>query len=280
MIDREKFFPLVRSSVFNGSMTQQQVDGINAILDEGDGRGTPLPYIAYFLATPMIETGGRFEPLTESLNYSVSALKSKFGRARISLADAEKYGRSGGRKANEEEIGNRIYGGDFGKDQLGNVEPGDGFRFRGRGLAQLTGRRNYTRAGSLAGVNLVRFPERAVELRMSVIIMFDAMLSGWFTGKKLSDYLDGSTPDFVNARRTINGTDRAADIAAFAVKFLDALKASTVAGRVSPAPTPVPRPSEPVPAPPDVEPAPEQGKAPTGLAAFFAWLFGLFAGKK
>jgi len=42
---------------------------------------------------------------------------------------------------------------------------------------------------------------------------------------------------------------------------------------------PIPRPSEPVPAPPDVEPAPEQGKASTGLVAFFAWLFGMF-GKK
>jgi hypothetical protein len=54
--------------------------------------GATFLLLAGGLATPMIETGGRFEPMTESLNYSVSALKTKFSRARISLADAEKYG--------------------------------------------------------------------------------------------------------------------------------------------------------------------------------------------
>jgi len=287
MIDRPRFFDLIRASVFGGSITQKQVDGITVILDEAVKRGTPLTHLAYLLATPCIETGMRFEPMEESLNYSVSGLLKTFSRSRISTADAEKYGRARktGRAANQEAIGNIIYGGDFGRAQLGNTEAGDGYRFRGRGLAQLTGRRNYARASRLAGVDLVANPERAKELRMSVVIMFDAMENGWFTGKKLADYLDKSPPDFVNARRTINGTNRAQDIAVFARSFYSALNATWTATRgplIEPAPAPAPRPTAPPPPPPDVEPvvvnAPNN-EPPTG---FWAWLLGLlrkWAGK-
>lgn len=288
MIQRDRFFPLVRASVFNGSMTQKQVDGINAILDEGEKRGTPLPHLAYFLATPMIETGGRFEPMEEDLNYSVSGLLKTFSRSRISKADAERYGRvKGGHPADEQMIGNLIYGGAFGREHLGNTEPGDGFKYRGRGLAQLTGRRNYTRASSLSGVNLVTNPDRAKELRLSVVVMFDAMTNGWFTGKKLSDYLDGPNPDFVNARRTINGLDRAGDIAAHARDFLAALTASSD-GRTAPRPAPAPsqpspsvqRPVEAAGGLPDPEGETKGPDGQGGLAAFFRWLLSLFGGGK
>lgn len=283
-VNRDRFFDLIRDSVFDGAMTQTQVDGVGAILEEGDERRTPLPHLAYLLATPCIETGMRFEPIEESLNYSVSALKSKFSRSRISAADADKYGRNSGRPANQEAIGNLIYGGAFGREQLGNTEPGDGYRFRGRGLCQLTGRRNYARASLLAGVDLIANPDRAKELRLSVVIMFDAMTNGWFTGKKLSDYLDQSPPDFVNARRTINGLDKAEQIAGFARKFLEALTVSQARPVPAPAPAPRPRPTEPVPPPPDI-PAPETpagASEPAGgfLAALVRWLVRLFGAGK
>jgi len=278
MIDTARFFDLIRTSVFGGSMTQKQVNGVTVILDEADKRGTPLTHLAYLLATPCIETGMRFEPMEESLNYSVSGLLKTFSRSRISKADAERYGRKTGQAANQEAIGNILYGGDFGRAQLGNTEAGDGYRFRGRGLAQLTGRRNYMRASSLAGVNLVNNPDRAKELHLSVVIMFDAMENGWFTGKKLSDYLDQSPPDFVNARRTINGTDKAEQIAAFARSFYAALNATWTATRGPVIDLP-PSTSSPVPPPPDVEPS-TPSPVPTGFWGALARLWEALFGKK
>lgn len=275
MIDRRLFFDVIRQSIFDGGLTQMQVDGISAMLDEAERRGTKATHLAYLLATPMIETGGRFEPITESLNYTASALKRKFG-GRISVADADKYGRTTDHPADQEAIGNRIYGGKFGREQLGNTEAGDGYKFRGRNLPQFTGRRIYTLLAQSTGVDVVRDPSRALELRIGVAGMFDAMETGWFTGKKLSDYLDGPTPDFVNARRTINGVDRARDIAAFAEKFLAAIVRATMTS----AGKPPERPQAPLPPPPDMEPTPAPSQAATGfLAALLAILRRIFGGK-
>lgn len=263
MIDRGILFSRIRSTIFGGSLTQAQVDGIGAILDAWEARPdlNDLRQLAYVLATPMIETGGSFKPMAESLNYSVEALRAKFP-SRITQEQAEQYGRKKGRAANQEMIGNIIYGGSFGLTQLGNSQPGDGYRFRGRGLGQLTGRRNYQLATEFLRTDLVSFPDRALEVRTAAAVLLDALTRGWFTGKKLSDYISGSKADFVNARRTINGLDRAQDIAAYAVQFNDALAYSQATA-----------PRRPAPPPPDIEPAPEAQRPSTG---FLAWLLGLF----
>lgn len=88
---------------------------------------------------------GSFQTVTENLNYRTTALTAMFGN-RISAADANKFGRDDakGQKANQEAIANCIYGGDWGKRNLGNTQPGDGWKFKGRGLIQVTGRSNYT----------------------------------------------------------------------------------------------------------------------------------------
>ena len=62
-----------------------------------------------------------------------------------------------------------------------------------------------------------------MELNNAVKIMFLGMQEGWFTGRKLSQYINDQLTDFVNARRIINSIDRAADIAGYAEKFLKAL---------------------------------------------------------
>lgn len=84
-----------------------------------------------------------FAVTEERLNYSVGALLSQFGRHRISAEDAAKYGRSSDHPANQETIANLIYGGIWGARHLGNVNPGDGWKYRGRGLIQITGASNY-----------------------------------------------------------------------------------------------------------------------------------------
>lgn len=93
--------------------------------------------------------------------------------------------------------------------------------YYGRGDVQLTWERNYKFAGGKIGVNLHKYPHKALEPGPSAMVLFRGSLEGWFTGKKLSDYRS-----HLNRRRVINGTDRAAKIAAFAKMFETALRAS------------------------------------------------------
>lgn len=99
---------------------------------------------AGFLGQIHAESAG-FTVVEESLNYSTHALLRQFGRHRISAADAEKFGRNAHHPAHQNALANILYGGAWGRDNLGNTQPGDGWRFRGRGLKQLTGRSNYSR---------------------------------------------------------------------------------------------------------------------------------------
>lgn len=77
-----------------------------------------------------VESGG-FRTVTESLNYSSDALKNMFGRHRISLADADKFGRNADHEAHQNALANILYGGEWGAKNLGNTQQGDGWRFRG-----------------------------------------------------------------------------------------------------------------------------------------------------
>ena len=96
-----------------------------------------------FLANLLHECD-EFTRYEESLNYSAEALISKFGRHRISEADAWRYGRTREHPADQKRIANTIYGGKWGKENLGNVFENDGFDFRGSGPIQGTGRANIT----------------------------------------------------------------------------------------------------------------------------------------
>ena len=129
--------------------------------------------IAGFLSQIAHESG-RLETLEESLNYSVDALLTLFGRHRISESDARRFGRSLEHKADQQGIANALYGGEWGRKNLGNTVHGDGWRFRGRGLKQLTGRANYEKCGAAIGEDLLNYPDR-------LLLPVNAALSaGWF----------------------------------------------------------------------------------------------------
>lgn len=105
----------------------------------------------------------------------------------------------------------------------------------GRGYVQLTWDYNYKRAGEKLGIDLLNHPELALDPKNAVKILFDGMIEGWFTGKKLSDFIDNKVEsdiederEYEGGRRIINGTDKAKQIAAIALKVDRALYKSWV----------------------------------------------------
>lgn len=100
--------------------------------------------------------------------------------------------------------------------------------YYGRGYVQLTWKLNYDKVGQAIGLgnSLVLHPEHALEPQTAYTIMSYGMRTGIFTGKKLSDYIQDQQCDYFNARRTINGLDRADLIQGYATQFENLLKAS------------------------------------------------------
>ena len=103
--------------------------------------------------------------------------------------------------------------------QSGKPYTDTGAIFFGRGYVQLTWYENYDKAGRKLGLDLLHDPLLAMIPAVAAKIMFAGMTEGWFTGKKLSDYFNDTKEDWVNARRIINGTDRADLIAGYGKKY-------------------------------------------------------------
>lgn len=95
----------------------------------------------------------------------------------------------------------------------------------GRGFVQLTWEINYENAAEKLGVPLDKNPDLALDPKIAAQVLVIGSKDGWFTGKKLSDYITLTHSDFLNARRIINGTDKAAEIAKLARDYDAALKA-------------------------------------------------------
>lgn len=156
----------------------------------------------------------------------------------------------------------------------------------GRGFAQLTWDRNYEKADKELGLDgaLVADYDLALDPEIAADILVRGCSEGWFTGKKLSDYLPG---DYVNARRVVNGTDKAHQIAAQARTFEDALRLAEMpqdgpvvveAPTQEPVPPVVVEPVAPVEASETKEPAKPQSEGiEKAVAAFVASVLGMFA---
>jgi putative chitinase len=237
-LDRTKFFASVRTSLFGGALKQGQVSGMDAILDAAPGEMGVAP-LAYCLATAFHETAQTMQPIKE-------------------LGGTAYFTRMYDIQGNRPNVAK----------SLGNVNPGDGAKYAGRGYVQLTGRANYARFAKLVIADLVNNPDLAMVPQTASAIMFMGMTDGLFTGKKLADYFGPGRSDPVGARRIINGTDKAVQIAEYHAKFLAALQAAAVTVPVvASAPVvavaPAPKPPDP-PAPATIaKPAPP---APAGFS--------------
>jgi putative chitinase len=96
---------------------------------------------------------------------------------------------------NPEKLANKVYGG---RADLGNTQDGDGFKFHGRGVIQLTGRANYTVCGQALGIPLDETPELILQPEWAV------MSAGWFWNKKNLNALADSK-DYETLTKRING---------------------------------------------------------------------------
>ena len=112
-----------------------------------------------------------------------------------------------------------------GRQQAIKLRYDGGEFFYGRGFVQLTHRYNYLKYSKLLGIDLVAKPELACQPDIALYIAIHGFRSGVFTGQKLGDYVNNQSTDYFNARRIINGLDKADLIAGYAVKFESEVRA-------------------------------------------------------
>ena len=192
------FFDRIRPQFANGTISAAQLAGIQCKLNAFGAAGCPIAYVAYGLATSFWETAQTMRPVRE------------MGRGK-----GRPYGVPG---------------------RHGGQIP------YGRGDVQLSWADNYEKADVELGLKgaLIGNYDLALDPAISARIMVEGMLEGWFTGKRLASYLPASGPatpaQFTAARRIINGTDRAAQIAAIAAVFQDGLSLGGWGPALPPAP--------------------------------------------
>jgi predicted chitinase len=116
--------------------------------------------MAMFMGQMDTESGG-FKSMSENLNYSPATLMKLFGKKLSGgMAQAQQIASQGA-----EAIGNFIYG-----NRMGNTAPDDGFKYRGRGIIQLTGKDNYAKYGKMLGLDLVNNPDLASDPKVAAQI--------------------------------------------------------------------------------------------------------------
>lgn len=185
----EAFF--TQFKIYFGSIKSNvTVENIKKIVEANEIYGTGINQLAYILATAYHESGHDFLPRYE------------YGKAEYFV---RKYW-----------LNSKI------AKILGNDDAKDAFNYRGRGLVQITGEDNYTKFG------IADNPDKALEIDTAIDIMFRGMLNGMFSGRKLGTYVNDINYDFIKARCTVNGVDRAKMIAEYAEKMLIILKTALV----------------------------------------------------
>lgn len=208
MLNRQIFFERARDTLFNGSLTQNQVNGMWAILDEWERRQLEdLRWLAYMLATAFHETATKMTPVIEtcrpdeienpSVDRAIARLENAWAKGQLPWVKRPYW------RKNEA-----------------------GLSYLGRGLPQLTHEANYAKLSPFVDIDLVANPDAALEIEPAIIIMFEGMLRGLFTGSRLDQFFHANDNDPVGARRIINGREKAEHIAGVHNQFFEALLAA------------------------------------------------------
>lgn len=178
-----------------GVFTVAQVQAIEALLAHADSSPLDLRMLAYLLGTTWHETAGTMAPICER---GPREYFQRYDPSSKVQADRDRARR------------------------LGNTEPGDGYRYRGRGPVQITGRTNYARLGAALKLDLIANPELALAPGNAWVALATGTCEGWY-GAKLSTYITPMGTDYLGARRCVNGTDKARQVADYAVVWERAL---------------------------------------------------------
>lgn len=202
-INRKFFFDFVRRQLFKGPLRQKQVEGLNFILDVWEAKYARKDdrWLAYALGTTHHETDARMRPIHEygGRRYYFRMYDIEGDRPRVAR-------------------------------QLGNIYPGDGVLFHGRGYVQLTGRDNYTKMQRKFDTDLTsdeQAADRVLDPELAAKIMFYGMEKGVFTGKKFADYFDGDMARWEPARAIINPRDKPRLVAGYALDYYAAISYTT-----------------------------------------------------
>lgn len=97
------------------------------------------------------------------------------------------------------------------------------YPYYGRDLVQTTWLRNYQRVKDFSGIDVVTNPDLIGQMPLAAKVAIHFMIHGFYTGKKLSDFFNASEESWINARKIINGLDRAFLVADYAKKFYEGL---------------------------------------------------------
>lgn len=190
-MDLKKLFDTIRSLDANKALTQIQVDSTNAILQACERAGvTDKRHIAYILATAWHES--RLKPVEEIGKGKGYPYGKKIKMSRVPYTCPDKI-------------------------------------YYGRGFVQLTWYENYKLMGRLLGIDLLNNPELALRIDIAAEILVEGMSNGAssygdFTGKSLEYYFNSKVTDPINARKIVNGLDKATLIAGYYNKIYNAIK--------------------------------------------------------
>jgi putative chitinase len=131
---------------------------------------------------------GNFKVLQENLNYSAKGLMATWSSRFPDMDTAERYERQ------PEKIANKVYA----RADMGNTDDGDGWKYRGRGVIQLTGKNNYRTCGEALGLDLVVNPDLILEPQ------YACLSAGWFWNKRgLNTLADANDIETITKR--VNG---------------------------------------------------------------------------
>lgn len=171
------------------------------IIEAAKDYGLLRNQLAYVLATAYLESGHSIKPIKETVQRNHKD-----------------------RNPSDEEVIRRLDRA-WARGQLPWVRTNYwGTGYFGRGYVQITWEDNYKKFSKLLGVDLVKDPSKALEKDIAIKILLSGMSEGHFTGKKLSDYITLSRSDFYNARKIVNGMDKAREFASVAKAYDIALK--------------------------------------------------------
>jgi predicted chitinase len=172
----------------------------------------------YGIANPFLQAGimavvsteGGFYPRSEGSykNTNNARLRTLFGSR---LKDFSENALTN-LKQNDEDFYNVIYGGEFGVKNLGNTQPGDGWKYRGRGFNQITGRALYNFIGKQIGVDLINNPEKLNELPVASDALAVFFGSAFKQGK-VNGYLQKKFPQLNNEVNKVESAEAGTKLA-------------------------------------------------------------------